>query len=191
MEHIPDERLIVDAKAGSLEAFERLFDRYKKQILNFVYRLIGNRETAEDVTQEAFIKAYRNLDVFDPQKKFTSWLYTIARNLAKNALRDRKYFRDVSLDADIESDGRSITLKDMIADSSKRPDVIMRDGELQRQVEVVLASLPVEFREIITLCCIQKMPQKEAARIIGCSVPTVSLRLEKAKQSFLKKIGIT
>jgi len=159
MEHIPDERLIVDAKAGSLEAFERLFDRYKKQILNFVYRLIGNRETAEDVTQEAFIKAYRNLDVFDPQKKFTSWLYTIARNLAKNALRDRKYFRDVSLDADIESDGRSITLKDMIADSSKRPDVIMRDGELQRQVEVVLASLPVEFREIITLCCIQKMPQ--------------------------------
>jgi len=184
MDFIPDEQLIGDARAGSIEAFEKIFDRYKKQILNYVYRFIGNRETAEDVTQEAFIKAYRNLDLFDPQRKFSSWIYAIARNLAKNALRDKKYFRDISLDTEINEDANKTTLKDLVADSTKRPDILMRDAELQQQVEHVLNSLPVEFREIITLCCIQNMHQRDVAKIIGCSVSTVSLRLEKAKQAY-------
>ncbi|MBN1354401.1 MAG: RNA polymerase sigma factor, partial [Candidatus Omnitrophica bacterium] len=93
-----DEKLASMAKEGQRYAFEELFNRYKKPILNFIYRLIGQRETAEEVTQEVFIKIYNNLDMFIPDRKFTPWLYTIARNLAKNALRDRKYFRDVSLE---------------------------------------------------------------------------------------------
>ena len=93
-----EESLLLEAKKGDRAAFDVLYNKYKRPILNFVYRLIGNKETAEEVTQEMFIKAYKNLDIFDPKRKFSSWIYTIARNLAKNALRDKRYFRNVSLE---------------------------------------------------------------------------------------------
>jgi len=98
----PDDILAKAAKEGDVQAFEKLFGRYKMSILNYVYRMVGNREIAEDVTQDAFIRAYKGLHMFNPKMKFTSWLYTIARNLAKNALRDKKYFRDVSLDTTLD-----------------------------------------------------------------------------------------
>jgi RNA polymerase sigma-70 factor (ECF subfamily) len=185
-----DEALARMAREGDRHAFERLFERYKKPILNFVYRLIGNRETAEEVTQETFIRVYRNLDIFDPNRKFSSWVYTIARNLAKNALRDRKYFRDVSYEKPIAEEGGTSRLKDVLADPHAGPDIIAQDKELNRQAQEVLQMLPLKSREIITLCCIQGLTYKEAADILGCSVATIAFRLQKAKTLFLRKLGI-
>jgi len=185
-----DEALAGMAQKGDTKAFEELFKRYKRPILNFIFRLIGNRETAEEVAQEAFMKAYKNLDIFDVAKRFSPWIYTIARNLAKNALRDKKYFRDVSLDTILPKGDGNIHLRDVIASSSVMPDVIAENEELAEQAQRVLDSLPFEYKEVITLCSIQGLTYEEAARIIGCSTATVSVRLNKAKELFMKRLNI-
>jgi len=185
-----DEVLARQAKGGDTKAFEELFERYKKRILNFVYRLIGNKETAEEVTQETFIKLYKNLDIYDPSKKFTSWLYTIARNLAKNALRDRKYFADISLEKEILKGDKALRLKDVIADPGMSPASIAEDEELAEQAQKVLTLLPVKYREVIALYTVEKLTYKEIAGILGCSIANVSIRLNKAKILFMKKLGI-
>lgn len=187
---IPDEALAVRAKEGNISAFEELFNRYKKPILNFIYRMIGNRETSEEVTQEIFIKVYNNLGVFDPKRKFSTWLYTIARNLAKNSIRDRKYFRDISMETPVGGKDEPGRLKDVIADPAATPEMIAEDNELAEEAQRVLESLPLEYKDVITLCSIQGMRLKEAAQIIGCSVASVSIRLNKAKILFMKKLGI-
>lgn len=189
-DRLPDEILVTKAKEGDIHAFEELFNRYKKAILNFIYRLIGNRETAEEVAQEVFLKAYNNLDIFDPERKFSTWLYTIARNLAKNAIRDRRYFRDVSLEESVIGEDEVIKLKDVIADPNARPDLIAQDEELAEEAQKILDSLPLEYKEVITLCSIQGLTYSEAAKIIGCSIASVSVRLNKAKALFMKRLGI-
>jgi RNA polymerase sigma-70 factor (ECF subfamily) len=185
-----DELLAKFAKEGDARAFDELFIRYKKPILNFIYRLIGNKETAEDVALEAFMKVYENISIYDPNKKFSTWLYTIARNLAKNSLRDKKYFKDRSIEEAIAEGDETLHLKDMIEDSSLRPDVIAQDNELAEEAQKVLNGLSEEYREVITLCSIQELTYEEAAKILGCSIATVSNRLEKAKELFVKTLGI-
>jgi RNA polymerase sigma-70 factor (ECF subfamily) len=187
---LSDEILAKAAKEGDTRAFEELFERYKKPVLNFIYRLIGNKETAEEVAQEVFMKAYDNLKIYDPDRKFSTWFYTIARNLAKNSLRDRKYFRDVSLEEPVFAEGEEIRLKDVIADSSASPDAIARDEELANEAQKVLDSLPLELKEVVTLVSVQGMTYQEAADILGCSVGNIANRLEEAKALFMKKLGI-
>ncbi|MDD5135848.1 MAG: sigma-70 family RNA polymerase sigma factor [Candidatus Omnitrophica bacterium] len=184
-----DELLARQAKEGDTAAFEELFNRYKKPLLNFIYRFIGNRQTAEEVTIEVFMKAYSNLDIYDPNKKFATWIYTIARNLSKNSLRDRKYFRDASLDESVFDKDESITLKDVIADTSASPDVIAQDEELSEIAQKILDSLPDKYKEVITLCSVQELSYQEAAAILGISVAGVSIRLNEAKKLFMKKLG--
>lgn len=184
-----DELLAGMAKGGDATAFEKLFHRYKKPILNFIYRLIGNRETAEEVAIEVFMKAYNNLDIFDPERKFSTWIYTIARNLSKNALRDRRYFRDVSLEEPVSAKDEVLRLKDLIADPNASPDVIAQDNELAEEAQKILDSLPAKYKEVIALCSMQGLPYQEAAAILGISVASVSIRLNEAKNLFMKKLG--
>lgn len=185
-----DELLAKKAKEGDMNAFEELFNRYKKAILNFIYRLIGNKETAEEVAQETFLKAYNNLDIFDPDRKFSTWVYTIARNLAKNAIRDKRYFRDVSLEKAVFEEEEIVRLKDIIADPKAGPDTIAEDEELAAEAQKVLDSMPLKYKEVITLCSIQGLTYKEAAAILGCSIASISMRLDEARIFFIKKLGI-
>ena len=185
-----DEVLAGAAQGGDNSAFDELFNRYKKPILNFIYRLIGNRETAEEVTQEVLVKVYMNIKVFDPDRKFSTWVYTIARNLAKNSLRDKRYFRDVSLEHVVAEDEETVRLKDVIADPGRSPDVVAQDEELANEAQKVLDSLPLEYREVVTLCSIQGLTYKEAAEVVGCSAAMVMIRLNKAKALFMKRLGI-
>jgi len=185
-----DELLAKSAKEGDALAFDELFKRYKRPILNFIYRLIGNKETAEDVALEAFMKVYENISIYDPNKKFSTWLYTITRNLAKNSLRDKKYFKDRSIEETLAEGDENLHLKDVIEDSSMRPDVIAQDNELAEEAQKILNGLPEEYREVITLCSIQGLKYEEAAKILGCSIATISVRLEKAKELFVHTLGI-
>lgn len=187
-----DEYLAESASKGNMRAFEELYNRYKNRVFNFIYRMLGNKETAEEVAQEVFIKMYKNLRIYDPSKKFIVWIYTIARNLAKNAIRDRKYFKDMSLDQVIFNEDEEVRLKDLIeSDSSLRPDAIAEDAELQDEAQKVLDSLPEEYKEVITLCCVQGLNYEHAAGILGISVASVGVRLNKAKLLFMKKLGIS
>lgn len=189
-DRMTDEMLAQMAEGGDIKAFEELFDRYKRPIMNFLFRVLGNAETAEEVAIETFMNAYNNLDAFDPNRRFSTWLYTISRNLAKNAIRDKKYFRDVSMDAVISEDGTAITLKDILVDDSVRPDIAAESEELSRMAQNVLDSMPVKYREVIALCCVQGMTGKEAAAILNCSAANISRLLTEAKVLFMKRLGI-
>ncbi|MFH0764587.1 MAG: RNA polymerase sigma factor [Candidatus Omnitrophota bacterium] len=185
-----DELLARQAREGDVKAFEELFERYKKPILNFIYRLIGNRETAEEITIEVFMNVYNNLRIYDPGKKFSTWLYTIARNLSKNALRDKKYFRDISLEQKIGGEDEAIRLMDVIADTSIGPDEIASDKELALEAQKVLDSMPLKYKEVITLCSVQGLIYDDAAKILGCSAAGISIRLNEAKKLFMRKLGL-
>jgi RNA polymerase sigma-70 factor (ECF subfamily) len=185
-----DETLVQMARKGDRNAFDELFRRYKKAILNFVHRYIGNKETAEEVTQEVFVNVYKNLRIFDPKRKFSVWVYTIARNLAKNALRDKRYFKDVSLEESVAAADETIKLKDMIVDPNPQPDAVAEDEELAKEAQKILKSMPPKLREVVTLCSIQGLTEEEAARILGCSVASVSIRLNRAKEAFIRRLGI-
>lgn len=190
MERPTDENLAIRAREGSAAAFEELFNKYKKPLLNYIYRIVGNRATAEEVAQDVFMKTYKNLYLFDPGRKFSTWIYTIARNQAKNALRDRKYNKDVSLENVISEEDKTLTLKDVIAGSDPDPSLIAESEELEKEAQKVLDSMPLEYREVITLCSIQGMTYKEASGILGCSIASISIRLNKAKELFINMMGM-
>lgn len=187
---VTDELLIERARKGDMSAFDELFNRYKKGLVNFVYRLIGNREAAEEVAQEAFVKVYTHLSDFDVTKKFLPWVFTIARNLSKNALRDRSRIRETSMEEAVYEDEDAVRIRDVIKDPGMTPDLIAEDNELNESAQKILNSLPLKYREVIDLCSIQELTYKEASGIIGCSMTTVMLRLNKAKELFLKKLHL-
>jgi RNA polymerase sigma-70 factor (ECF subfamily) len=184
-----DEVLAHKAKEGDRAAFEELFERYKDPILNFVYRLIGNRETAKEVTQDVFLRVYRNLDIFDPDKKFAVWIYMIARNMAKNALRDKKYFRDVSLEQTVSERGRAVKVEDTLADPRSAPDAAAETGELEDRVQKALDSIPLKYKEVVTMHYIMGITKEEIARIMKRSMVTIKWRLRKGRMLLMRKMS--
>lgn len=191
MRESSDEELVVLARQGSRAAFDEIFDRYKRRILNFVYHMLHDKETAEDVTQEVFVKVYMNLENYDPAKgKISSWIYTIAGNTAKNVLRDKKHKQDTSLDNIIFDEEKEIRLGDVISDEKYRPDSALEDKELQSQIQAVLDSMDVKYKEVITLCDIEGVSYEEAAKIMGISKGSVASRLYRARAIFIKKLNI-
>ena len=132
---------------GMRRAFQELVGRYRGRLLNFVNRMIGDRERAEDLVQEAFIRVHRHLHRFDPTKKFSTWIYTIASNLAKNELRNRSRSPLVfyqSLRPPGEEDQRPLQFED----SSSRPDDMYASRYLREMVDATVATLAPHHREV-------------------------------------------
>ena len=174
---------------GDGRAFEVLVDRYQVRLLNFVYRMIGDRERAEDLVQEAFLRVYRHLDRFDPARKFSTWLYTIASNLAKNELRNRsrsplvlfQYFRQ----RQNENESRPYEYED----SASRPDDLYSRRQLRDLVDRTVAKLAARHREVFVLRELEGKSYEEIAEITHCNLGTVKSRLNRARQAFAELIG--
>lgn len=180
-----DKYLVQKAREGDRSAFEELYTRYKKPIYNYIYRLIGNRAVAEELAQETFIKVYTNISSYRPTGKVSSWIYSIAGNLAKNELRSRGYRKAVSLEAKI-SDDEKLKLKDMLANGSFKPDEIAQNRELRERIQKVINMLDVKHKEVLVLCDVQGLSYEEAAEVMDCSVGTVASRLSRARAAFVK-----
>jgi len=180
-----DKYLIQKAREGDRPAFEELYNRYKKAIFNYIYRMIGDRAVAEELAQEAFVKAYINVSTYKPTGKVSSWIYAIAGNLAKNELRSRQYRKAISLETKI-SDDEKIRLKDILANGSFKPDDIAQNKELRMKIQKVIDSLAVKHREVLVLCDVQGLSYEDAAEALNCSVGTLASRLSRARQAFIK-----
>lgn len=185
-----DKILAQKAKEGDRQSFDILYQKYKKRILNYIYRMIGDRATAEELTQDAFLKAYINLKNYHERDTFSAWLYKIAGNLAKNELRSRQYRKAPSLDQPLVVDEETIRLMDTVVDESSKPDLIARSNELHEAIQKVLNSLSLEHRMILTLCNIQGLSYEEAGEILGVNVGTVASRLSRAREQFNKRLRI-
>lgn len=185
----PDINKLIDAHlAGDLKAFGLIVERYQVRLLNFVYRMIGDRERAEDLVQEAFLRVYRHLDRFDKSRKFSTWIYTIASNLAKNELRNRSRSPLVTLEhsrAGAEEEARPLDFED----SEQRPDAMYERRHLKALVDRTVARLAAHHREVFVLRELEGKSYEEIAEIMHCNLGTVKSRLNRARQSFAELIG--
>src|SRR5690606_23801193 len=173
---------------GEERAFQELVQRYQTRLLNFIYRTIGDREKAEDLVQEVFIRVYRHLHRFDRSKKFSTWIYTIASNLAKNELRNRSRNPLVlfqTIRAGFQDEERPLQFED----SSMRPDDLYRKRHLRELVEQSVAQLPPHHREVFVLRELEGKSYEEIAEITSCNLGTVKSRLNRARNSFAEIIA--
>jgi len=173
---------------GEPRAFSELVDRYDKRLLNFVYRTVGDRERAQDLVQETFVRVYRHLHRFDQTKKFSTWIYTIAGNLAKNELRNRSRNPLVlfqTIKKNWEADHRPLEWED----TKLRPDDLFRKRHLKEMVEASVAELPEHHRIVFVLRELEGKTYEEIADITGCNLGTVKSRLNRARNNFARIIA--
>ncbi len=183
-----DNELIARYLSGETRRFRELVDRYEDRMVNFIQRSIGDRDRAQDLAQEVFIRVYRHLKRFDQTKKFSTWIYTIASNLAKNELRNRARNPIVlfqTLTSSWDDDHRPLQFED----SSMRPDDLYRKRRLQQLVEDAAAQLPEHHREVFVLREIEGKTYEEIAEITGTQLGTVKSRLNRARNRFAQLIA--
>jgi RNA polymerase sigma-70 factor (ECF subfamily) len=174
--------------AGDPHAFGRIVQRFQLRLLNFVYRMIGDRDRAEDLVQEAFLRVHRHLDRFDRNRKFSTWIYTIASNLAKNELRNRSRSPMMTFE---QARPRHATEEAPaeFEDTSTRPDDLAERRDLKTLVDQTVAQLSSHHREVFVLRELEGKSYEEIAEIMHCNLGTVKSRLNRARQSFAELIG--
>lgn len=188
LREMDDSAVVTAFLKGEERAFNELVQRYQNRLLNFVYRTVGDRERAEDLVQEVFVRVYRHLHRFDRSKKFSTWVYTIASNLAKNELRNRSrnplvLFQTVQ--KNWEDDDRAIDFED----PNSRPDDLYRKRHLREVVEKSVAQLPEHHRDVFVLRELEGKSYEEIAEITGCNLGTVKSRLNRARTSFAEIVA--
>ncbi len=180
---LTDEELVGLFLQGERSRFRELVQRYDQRLLNFINRLIGDRERAEDLLQETFIRVYKHLHRFDLDRKFSTWVYTIASNLAKNELRNRSRNPIIlfqHLVKDWEDDHRPLEF----IDSSRRPDDLFMKRHLKDLVEKAAEQLPPHHKLVFVLRETEGKSYEEIAEITNCSLGTVKSRLNRARNNF-------
>ncbi|MEX2526003.1 MAG: sigma-70 family RNA polymerase sigma factor [Gemmatimonadota bacterium] len=173
---------------GEPRAFGELVDRYDSRLINFVYRTVGDRERAQDLVQETFVRVYRHLHRFDQSKKFSTWIYTIASNLAKNELRNRSRNPLVlfqTIKRNWEADHRPLEWED----HSYKPDDLFRKRHLREMVEKAVQELPEHHRIVFVLRELEGKTYEDIADITGVNLGTVKSRLNRARNNFARIIA--
>jgi RNA polymerase sigma-70 factor (ECF subfamily) len=171
-----DSELVLLSKKGRMEAFRKLVEKYKRPAYFIALGLVGNRDDAYDLSQEAFIRVYRNLPRFDPRHRFFSWFYAILSNLCKNHLRGRQVREQYV------SDRRNRADCDRQEETAPGPDVLLEQNEASRRLWQEIERLPFEFREIIVLKHFQGLSYKEISAMLGIPIGTVMSRLYHARK---------
>jgi RNA polymerase sigma-70 factor, ECF subfamily len=175
-----DEDLMVMYQKGEVRAFEVLLSRHRKPVYNFILRFIGDRETAEDLLQEAFMRVIKGAEAYKRQAKFTTWLYTIARNLCVDQTRRRKHRKHASLDAPMDGSDESGTLMDVLPSSEMASDRKSVNKQLHATMQRAIGALSDEQREVFLMREIANLPFKEIAEITGVPENTVKSRMRYA-----------
>src|SRR6476661_2274327 len=179
--------LVQAAKRGDDSAFEELVRRYDRNVFRIAQHITQNREDAEDVVQEAFLKAYSNLKQFQEQSKFYTWLVRIAVNEALMKLRRRKPERTVSLDEDVKTEDDSLPRE--VADWSPNPEQQYTQAELRDILTKTIQGLPATFRTVFVLRDVEGLSTEETAEALELSVPAVKSRLLRARLQLRERLN--
>ncbi len=167
---------------GEEPAFAELHRRYSANLLNYMYRMIGDREEAEDLVQEAFVRVFRNLDRFDQRRSFSAWLHAIARNVAKNELRRHGRRREVAASVAAGEDGDDPVLS--LADDADGPDELQRRRALKETVHKAIRQMDAHYRSPFVLRELHDKTYEQIAEIEGIPLGTVKSRLKRAREQF-------
>ncbi len=181
---LSDEDLILRVQEGEIHCFDLLVDRYKARLYNYLFRMVRNEDEAEEIAQEAFVKAYIHADKYKTIAKFSTWLYTIATNLVRNRLRAKKRApRFMSLwgrPGDSDEDVKQIDLED----GGRQPDAQFNDKELGEVIHSAIEKIPEKYRESFVLREINQLSYEEIAAVTGLKLGTVRSRINRARNYF-------
>ena len=180
-------QLVQAAKGGDVSAFEDLVKRYDRNVFRIAQHITQNREDAEDVVQDAFLKAYQNLGQFQGQSKFYTWLVRIAVNEALMRLRRRRPERMVSLDEDVKTEDDSVPRE--VADWSPNPEQQYSQAELKDILTRTIQGLPPSFRTVFVLRDVEGLSTEEAAEALDLSIPAVKSRLLRARLQLRERLS--
>jgi RNA polymerase sigma-70 factor (ECF subfamily) len=180
-----DIKLVELVQRGDRAAFNMLVLKYQHKVMKLVTRYVRDQAEAEDITQEAFIKAYRALPAFRGESAFYTWLYRIAINTAKNSLMSsRRRLVDYNLDLqDPEDYASQVLLKD-----SDTPEGMLLTDEIRQTVQEAMEQLPDDLREAITLRELEGLSYEEIAQVMDCPVGTVRSRIFRAREAIDKRL---
>jgi len=170
-----DYRLIRAIQNGDMVAFNTMVDRYKKRLMNVLCRMLSSTEEAEDIVQETFVRVYQHRQSFNFKHCFSTWIYTICLNLARNELRKRKKFKFQDI---TEMQGNELEF----AVEAKLP------SRLPQLLENAVKELPVKYREAFLLRDVQEMPYEEVAKVLGVPLGTVKSRVNRARLILREKL---
>jgi len=183
----PDVLLVEQAKGGDVGAFEKLVRQYDRQLFRIANHITQNREDAEDVVQDAFLKAYEKLDQFQGNSKFYTWLVRIAVNESLMRLRKRRTGKMVSIDEDVQTDEGSMPRD--LADWSPDPESLYGQSEMGEILKKVIQGLPQGFRVVFVLRDVEGLSTEETAETLGLSVPAVKSRLLRARLQLRERLA--
>ena len=186
-EAVDELTLVRAAKAGDISAYEQLVRRYDRNVFRIAQHITHNREDAEDVVQDAFLKAYQNLGQFQGQSKFYTWLVRIAVNEALMRLRRRRPERMVSLDEDVKTEDDSVPRE--VADWSPNPEQQYSQAELKDILTRTIQGLPPSFRTVFVLRDVEGLSTEEAAEALDLSIPAVKSRLLRARLQLRERLS--
>ncbi len=181
-----DEDLMTAFQKGEVPAFEELIKRHEKGVFNFIYRFFNNREIAEEVFQESFLKVHQAADRYYPNGKFSTWLYTIVRNLCVDTFRRRKIREAMSLETGGDDDNRR--LGDSLAAEGIPADILASAREIEGAVEMALEKLNSDQREVFLLREKEGFKFEEIAEMTGVSVNTVKSRMRYALEALKRSL---
>jgi RNA polymerase sigma-70 factor (ECF subfamily) len=177
-----DVQLMLDVKAGDEQSFELLLQRYRTPLVNFLFRMVRNREQAEDLAQEVFIRVYRARDEYVPSAKFTTWLFRIATNLALNSLRDHRHEKlEMSIDAPLTADSEEGDERPFeVADKHLTVEQKLVEEERKKMIRHAIEKLPEKQRVAVLLHKYQELDYAEIAKILSCSESALKSLLFRA-----------
>jgi RNA polymerase sigma-70 factor (ECF subfamily) len=172
----PDSEIVRQIQSGEATAFDELMRRYKHPVVNFVFRMLGNAQDADEIAQDVFVRVYQNLDTYRPETKFSTWLFALARNAAIDRLRWRARHPTESIESAPETSASSGTAEDVSA------------REIGEQIAAAVAKLPEDQRTAIVLAEYHGMSYAEIAAVMRCSEKSVESRLYRAKQTLRERL---
>ncbi|KRG14803.1 RNA polymerase sigma factor SigW [Lederbergia galactosidilytica] len=177
---------IKEVLKGDREAFGEIVELFKDKVFQLCYRMLGNRHEAEDIAQEAFVRAYVNIHSFDQKKKFSTWLYRIATNLCIDRIRKKK--PDYFLDAEVAGT-EGLTMYSQIAAEGKSPDSEVETLELQELVQREIMRLPDKYRIVVILRYIDELSLNEISEVLEMPLGTVKTRIHRAREALRKQLN--
>ena len=185
-----DVSLMLEFQKGDISSFEKLLQKHKESIVNIIYQFIGERDEAEDLAVEVFLRVYRAAKKYQAKAKFTTWLYKITTNLCLNEIRKKAKLQTISLSRPISAgEEKEEELIEKIADAAPSPQQILEKKERNALIRKAIDSLPAKQRMATILQIYEGLSYKEISRILGCSVKSVERRLYWARTNLKERLS--
>ena len=177
---------IKEVLKGDQNAFAEIVELFQDKLFRVCFRMLGNRHEAEDIAQEAFVRAYINIHTFDTKRKFSTWIYRIATNLCIDRIRKKK--PDYFLDAEVAGT-EGLNMYSQIASTEELPEEEVLKMEMQDRVQYEISRLPDKYRAVIVLKYMEDLPLQEISDILEMPLGTVKTRIHRGREALRKQLS--